>query len=970
MAKLGKTSGDSGDSDELTRDEVRQLQTDLVRQFGARIGIDGQFGPLTYAATLDALDRGAHLLSVEAIALVRRAAVMEVSLVGSADPYVWFFGDDNTIAPLNSILSLADSEILWKRGPKTLSDAKRVASLGTCDSVVIGSHGQIVATGILLAGDSLEFSDRQGFSRYPVRILEKLDPPIPYKDLELPYSPDGIALLGNEAVQILQDRLISHKARALPLPATEAYKFASSRSLVEWLNQTHGEIVPSGPTAGVLGWTAPVLARSSTGIEGLQDGGTDNMELTNAEPVGGGHGNNEDARFPLVLDGPAGSEDDLDRGPFALFLAQRLHLIWCQVNGCAPGPDGKRLLPSSADADAFIAHIDSPWGGGKTTFANFVARVLDPRDERLSERHFLRSSLAPTTSGPALASQSLTDVFVPDFARRDPAAWKEARRPWIVANYNAWRDQYVLPPWWHLFQKIEAQVSLELRNDAKLAFSPPKGSSRDLRAGFGALTRWLRIKWQTLIYKLWNGKVQGQALTWLFMLLFVVLLDSCGVVDYAVQAATKLPDKNNPGVVDPKELTAWISLVVAIIGLSGASLATLFTVTAQSLSPDLDFTAESKQIGVRDPISRFRRSFHRILELAGRPTLLIVDDLDRCEPGTVVEILRGFQTIVRSPRLFVLLLGDRAWIETAHDVQHKAFGSLTEGEGSLGALFVQKVIQLSFRLPTIKDDARDRFARAVLGDVEVDDTAVNLVREAIAEADRKLDIAVKASDSVAEREEKIESTKQELAQRLGRELGQAEQRTAASLINDLANVRLVAAAGADTRQQQSVARAVQRLIENLPNNPRQIKRIFMAFSTYEAVGRAYYGYSLTAQGEDGELRARRWRQLAMWVALATEWPETWRAIARCPELADAAYSVDEDREAAQAQLLEGLAEEARDAMTKTLTRLRSDPPLVALLSRQVEANDEFARITLDSEAVYEFNRIIWEPSFKLKPKRR
>jgi hypothetical protein len=311
------------------------------------------------------------------------------------------------------------------------------------------------------------------------------------------------------------------------------------------------------------------------------------------------------------------------------------------------------------------------------------------------------------------------------------------------------------------------------------------------------------------------------------------------------------------------------------------------------------------------------------LELADRPTLLIVDDLDRCEPGTVVEILRGFQTILRSPRLFVLLLGDRAWIETAHDVHHKDLVAVRGAEGSLGSLFVQKVIQLSFRLPTIKDDARDRFARAVLGDAEMSTGAGDIVRNAIVEADRKLAAAVKPGDTIVEREQKVETAKAEVVERYSSQLGEADYKAASLLIDDLANVRMVAAAGADTRQQQSVARAVERLITSLPNNPRQIKRIFMAFSTYEAVGRAYFGYSLTAQGEDGARKARRWRQLAMWVTIATEWPDSWRAIALSPQLADAAFGITENRSAAEKDLLDNLSDETRAATAATLARLRA-----------------------------------------------
>jgi hypothetical protein len=421
------------------------------------------------------------------------------------------------------------------------------------------------------------------------------------------------------------------------------------------------------------------------------------------------------------------------------------------------------------------------------------------------------------------------------------------------------------------------------------------------------------------------------------------------------------------GLSEPKKASEWIALATAVLGLGGASLAALLTAVSQSLAPDLDFTAEHKQIGVQDPISRFRRTFDRILRATDRPVLLIVDDLDRCEPRTVVELLRGFQTIIRSPRLFVLLLGDRAWIENAHDVIHKDVGGMREGEGGLGARFVQKVIQLSFRLPTIKAEARTRFARGVLGDAP-GDARTEQVAEVLRKVDAEVSSIVGQGQSMGDREAQVALVLETARSELPEGLSEAETEAAVGLVETLANVKIVAAAGADTAQQRSVFNAVTRLVESLPNNPRQIKRIFMAFATYEVVGRIYFGYQLTPEGPDGERKARRWRQLAMWVTLAIEWPETWRAIARRPGVLDVAYAPAAARKKAEAALVKGLGEDEAKEVRATIERLRADRTLCALLSRTAgEVGDgDFAATAMDSEAVYEFNRIIWEPGFEIE----
>ncbi|HEV2968733.1 MAG TPA: P-loop NTPase fold protein, partial [Pirellulales bacterium] len=625
-----------------------------------------------------------------------------------------------------------------------------------------------------------------------------------------------------------------------------------------------------------------------------------------------------DAYVPFRADAPSETEDALDRGLLAFFLGRRLHLIWCEMNGCAPGASAEAGRPdpppkprsdksASGQSDTFIVHIDSPWGGGKTTFANFVARVLDPRNSPLTENHFLRPVVAPLASPDELAAIKIEEVFFLDPHRDEEERnrWpEEARRPWIIANYNAWRDQYVQPPWWHLFLTIEAAVCKELFAEAR------DGIGRFFKVGWrdklsvagqvwSSLRRWLLIRSERLFYQIWNAKFRDQfTLLFLVAVLFFIIWQT-GLVTKILEGAVKDPLS--------KVVKDRIDAAVAILGFAGVSVAAFLKVISQSLTPDLDFTAEHKQIGVRDPIGRFRNTFQRILEHAARPVLLIVDDIDRCEPRAVVEILRGFQTIVRSSRLFVLVLGDRSWIEKAHEIYHKDFAGITVGtESRLGERFVEKMFQLSFTLPAMKPEIRERFTRAVLDGVlegradgesntgtgiaapagggGAADMPVASDTDVLRELEQKVGEAIDKFATVEKREEQVNLAKQEAVER-GAEKAH---------VDALANTKLVAAAASDPGYERQVANVLFELAARLPNNPRQIKRIINAFAIYETVGRFYFDYQLGTDktAENGEVGARRWRQLAIWVTLATEWPDTWRALAREPRLIDAAYADD------------------------------------------------------------------------------
>lgn len=940
---------------ELTTDEIRQLQRSLG------LTADGILGPQTLKVALEKYRSGPTDVSSETMELLQSAA-FQADPGGDFESLVrpaWLFYSNAALDdPWVEGLQLGTT-IFWIHGryPRGGSYKRR---LRAGDTVVLLVGQCIVASGVLLADERFHFYDSQDRVRRPVRVFQRYSTPLDRGALESAIGQRAVRQgsvhpLPWEGVLWLKEQ---HAAMDVsPLPYEDgALEFAlSERSLAEDLRGEGASlgIRPDEATASALAWEgepwrpgvlteqmppAPdgeIVEEPEPEDEGVGTGGSPGTAGDDEADI--------DVQIPFVLDAPADTEDDLDRGPFALFLARRLHLIWCQVNGHAPG---SRAAPP--DSDTFIAHVDSPWGGGKSTFANFIARVLDPRGEKLTPKHFLRSSLAPTMPEAELPAVPLHEVFVPPFAtaeKGDRARWPGARRPWIVARYNAWRDQFVQPPWWQIFLTLHEAVTREVWQeamvdlDARRDWAAVKGIGRTFRAHLALFS-----------YRVWNAKLQTQLGLLVLVAVLAGLVWSSGI--------------------DISE--DWLKSAVAIIGVGGASLATFFTVLSQSLSPDLDFTSEHKQIGVRDPISRFRKAFGRILGATDRPVLLIVDDLDRCEPRTVVEIMRGFQTIIRSPRLFVLLLGDRAWIEGAHDVYHKDQLALQGGESSLGSLYVRKVIQLSFRLPVMKAESRRRFARRVLG--EQDEATAEVVAPVLETFEQEARQVVAGSASIGGKEAALDRLKEKASLKFAN-LPERQRVAAMSAVSEIASTQVVAAAGADTAQQREVFNAITRLVDCLPNNPRQIKRIFMAFATYEQVGRRLFDYRLTPpadEGDKGTTKARRWRQLAMWVTLAVEWPETWRAVARHPGLLAAAYGDPEgDQTVRDAALLKEAPKGDRPGLVTVLQRLRTDPSLIALLSADQAATgaaaNDFARTAMEADAIYEFNRIIWEPGFVLRP---
>lgn len=860
-----------------------------------------------------------------------------------------------------------------------------VVLIGNVDASGRSTGGRIVATGLLASDANSRFTDtRKQARRWLVLCVETLpDHPIDRKLVESTAGPlvrhgGSVHTVSSPALNVIN----SHLRLTLPIQNDLAnQQFKSSESIDAALSRSP-HIQPAAANASSLRWP-PVAERNWNIVPTESEPSAGEFEGTQGDiqfddpPESTG----TDAYIPFRDDAPSQSEDTLDRGQLALFLARRLHLIWCEMNDLAPkqgepadaaptspGAVGKVAPASSAERETFIVHIDAPWGGGKTTFANFVARALDPRGDRLNERHFLRF-VAPADASPAeLGEIELDEVFFlpPDENRerrdRERERWHEkARKPWIVVRYDAWRDQYVQPPWWHVFQLILAGIRDAVRE-----------------MPFGVRRAWCLTKtwWIKFAYLLFNSRVRVQ-------------LISFGLIFVAIAAAWASGLVKASLTVDSEQTKTTINNAVAILATGGVAIAAFVSIIGQSFAPDLEFTAEHKQIGVRDPIGRFRRTFGRILKCVDRPILLIVDNLDRCEPRIVVEILRGFQTIIRSPRLFVLVLGDRAWIEKAHEIQHKDFTGITLGtESTLGERFVAKIFQLSFTLPAMTREIRTSYAQAVLSHraaaarrpdtaaksgVPVGRAAVGALtpeqKKAVREVEKTFKDVTSKKASVADYEQGIQEARKTIA-KLAADAGLSPK-----VIDALASKTLVAATSADSGYQHEVANVLFGLAASLPNNPRQIKRIINSFALYETVGRLYFDYlmsnPMSGEGDVGD-RSRRWRQLAMWTTLATEWPQTWRELARDPRYVEAAYrEVETERARIRTEILGGLDKEDRDRAERLLRRLTDDVALSRLLCVKDDGQkagpsateNPFAGVRIDAQAIYQFNRIMWEPGF-------
>ncbi|MFL6845217.1 MAG: P-loop NTPase fold protein [Allosphingosinicella sp.] len=594
-----------------------------------------------------------------------------------------------------------------------------------------------------------------------------------------------------------------------------------------------------------------------------------------------------DTRF--VSDDAETERDGLGRGVMAIALANQLHQIWRKAN---PDPPSSRL---SDDRAAFVVHVDAPWGGGKTTFAHFISAVLNPAS-------------GPGGRAAGFLQERYGDAY--NFAELivDREAPADHRRPWITVWFNAWQAEHCKPPWWVFYQAIRKQCFAALAREGDAAMHPGRpGGWRRSPFSFvpgAAVAGWLWL--QEILWRLWNPKIRSLLATTALCLVLVWLLFEGKLLGLGEKGGVELLVQNGVG------FGLGAIGTISFIWAAGAVL-------TESIMPGTDSWSEKLSLGSGDPFDRFRRHFRRMLEEIRRPVMVVVDDLDRCRPEFVVDLVRGMQTLLRSPRVVFVILGDRTWIERSFETHHESMNDgQAEFEQNFGARFVAKAIQMSFVLPVIDRQRQESYVEDILFDGRArtgmssapDLSAAVAAREALAKT------GAEASDSAV----KAAAARDGRALPAGFEQALQEERGIAATTSP--------------EVEAGIRHRLQSLASCLPPNPRQIKRIINAVTMYHAIA---YQKGLPVDQEGPALA------LAAWVVLMSEWPASWRLLASRPQFLNLLAHEDPASaiEAAEAQVTAGFRDE--------LLRLARDERLVSLIR-----GDGEARAPLTAGAVNDF----------------
>ena len=337
-------------------------------------------------------------------------------------------------------------------------------------------------------------------------------------------------------------------------------------------------------------------------------------------------------------------EDLLGRDAFAGYICKLIeNSVLCQVcngEGCARC-DKTGFSKPETNHILLYGH----WGAGKSTVLNFLTAKLEQDDK------------------------------------------------WLVAEFNAWQNQHVRPPWWSLMDCIFQRAIREK-----------------------ALNR--RDKLRENLWRLSAGRMQylyNAILLVLLMMILAIIIYEIG--PFMIRLLPNNQD-NSTSILHlmANNLDDISKIIAAIVVIMGTICAAIWTLSSSSLLLGSYRAAQNYTKLTNDPMNKIKEHFEILASRINRKHIVVlIDDLDRCQSSYVVELLEGIQTLFHQAPVVFVVAADRRWLNVCYEqVYEKLNERVNEPGKSLGTLFLEKVFHFSTPMPGITKELKQRYWKYLL----------------------------------------------------------------------------------------------------------------------------------------------------------------------------------------------------------------------------------------------------------------
>jgi KAP-like P-loop domain-containing protein len=365
--------------------------------------------------------------------------------------------------------------------------------------------------------------------------------------------------------------------------------------------------------------------------------------------------------------------------------------------------------------------IKAPWGAGKTSLMRMVQQRLEwpgEPDRKDVRRIGIDDARAPVTNDAVLrrARQGRGSE------REPPRAAPRAHDGQAPGDLSNWRPTVWFNPWmYQTGEQVWAGFAHEIVT--QITDRMPRGD----RERFWLELNIRRVDEQAVrrrIYALVFERVLPWALAGIVLLVVGIILLLAGLTAWIGGGIAVL---GPAGTL----VAAWVNRRQVLgTGVSGSLAAVVQPATATAslaagelrgaldeVMPTMDYASRSGFFHL------VQTDVQHVIDLVtgeGRPLVIFIDDLDRCSPGTVVQVIEAINLFLAGEfrnAIFVIAVEPEmvaAHIEAAYSDLVKTL-TPAAGSGDLGWRFLEKFIQLPLTLPLIEPERAEDFTGSLFG---------------------------------------------------------------------------------------------------------------------------------------------------------------------------------------------------------------------------------------------------------------
>ncbi|MCZ6535019.1 MAG: P-loop NTPase fold protein [Chloroflexi bacterium] len=279
---------------------------------------------------------------------------------------------------------------------------------------------------------------------------------------------------------------------------------------------------------------------------------------------------------------------------------------------------------------------------------------------------------------------------------------------------------------------------------------------------------------------------------------------------------------------------------------------------------------ESKRGYFREVEEDIRRVFELLVDPT-KPAVVFVDDLDRCFPGRVADVLDAINLFLSGdfPNTYFVIGMDAQVAAASMEVAHKELTSKMEevarSYGSLGWYFMDKFIQLPFPIPNLTPDQEEEYLVGLFGQTVSSGNGASESRDEVAEqrraeeAEQQIRNALEASQNTPPKDWGPHYT----------EYFRTLRRSRPEMHKQLSHSVVEVAAQRSADDDKDIQNQLATYGSLLSGNPRTMKRFANLYRFYRLMQSARQ-----SEGLDHATHS----SLAYWITIMLRWPQLVRWI--------------------------------------------------------------------------------------------